>query len=254
MTVPVTADQIRAERTRTIDQVKRLYAVVMGYAVTSCLSNIYGCGKMTGFRVDAALLALLAQGFTFVSLAALFYLGAERMLDSRYLGVDSPVPTRRGLLFDLMSLGVTAGWLVILADTFPIPPATPFANDDAGQAALAAFVQTVLDSQGRFTRNLIALYVLDAVFVLGQLIRLMPGPSDAVRIRTATAHQIWMVLNLGCIVLLTIFLKDWQAGTMDLGFIRMNALTFWLVTIHLVRFLFDFFATFEFYYPTQPLP
>ena len=33
-------NQIIGERTRTIDQIKRLYAVVMGYAVTTCFSNI----------------------------------------------------------------------------------------------------------------------------------------------------------------------------------------------------------------------
>jgi hypothetical protein len=110
---------IIAERTRTIDQIKRLYAVVMGYSVTSCFTNMYACARIISSDMTIGISIILAQGLVFVSLIALFYLGAERLLDKRYLQADSKVPSRHGLLFDLLCLGATAAWFVILADTFP---------------------------------------------------------------------------------------------------------------------------------------
>ncbi len=254
MAMVVTAAQILGERTRTIDQVKRLYAVVMGYAVTTCFSNIYACAKVLGFDLDTPLLALLAQGLTLISLATLFYLGSERLLDTRYLGPDSPVPSRHGLLFDLASLGLTAGWFVILADTFPIAPATPYSADAVGIASKVAFTAQVFESQMNFTHNLIVLYLIDLVFLVGQIIRLTPEPSDPRRRRTRNAHWIWLLQNIICAWLFWHYRWDWWLSTVDWGWITLNKLSLALIVVHFVRFIFDFCQTFEFYYPSDHLP
>src|ERR1043166_5061179 len=120
----LTPDQIRAERTRTVEQIKRLFAVVMGLAVIRCISNIYSLIKpiitpplvnpSASFQEHAQeLVILFAQGITFFFLCSLFYLGWERSLERRYLQPDSPVPRPERLLFDLFCLSWTALWFVI---------------------------------------------------------------------------------------------------------------------------------------------
>lgn len=249
-----TADQIRAERVRSIDQVKRLYAVVMGYGVTTCFSNIYACAKVLNFDLEHALLPLIAQGFVFVSLVALFYLGAERMMDARYLSENSPVPTPKGLLFDLAALGATAGWLVILADSFPVAPSAPFGDDPDGVRQAAAFAARVVTGQANFTHNLLVLYTLDLIFLMGQIIRLSPRPSDPKRDRTLKAHLVWFLINAICLSIFVFYTGDWLTTSVAIAGFSLNGLTCGLVLVHFFRFVIDFNWTFEFYYPTDKLP
>jgi len=171
MAPALNAREIIAERTRTIDQIKRLYAVVMGFAVTTCFANIYACARTVGFDDKIGISIILAQGVTFVSLITLFYLGAERLLDTRYLQADSRVPSRLGLLFDLFSLGLTAGWFVVLANTFTDPSKGPLTN------------QTLRDELDAFVTNLLILYGADTFLLSCQLIRVWRGPASRGRMR-----------------------------------------------------------------------
>lgn len=95
--------QVLTERSRTIDQVKRVYAVIMGFALTSCFGNIFKGIVASEYDFECGSI-FLADGLTLLSLATLFYLGSERMLDVRYLRDDSDPAKIRWFLLDLIWL------------------------------------------------------------------------------------------------------------------------------------------------------
>lgn len=234
------AREIIAERTRTIDQIKRLYAVVMGYAVTTCFSNIYACARNIGFDDTIGLSIILAQGITFVSLITLFFLGAERLLDTRYLQADSRVPSPSGLLFDLFSLGLTAAWFVVLANTFADASKGQLKDTDL-QAELGAFIT-----------NLLILYGLDTFLLVCQLIRARGGPVSS-RQDAIYAHVWWIVLNLVCGAALVWLIPLFAGRVIALGW-RLDAVAVAVCALHVARFFADFMRTYRFYYPPWELP
>jgi hypothetical protein len=233
---------ILAERGRAIDQVKRLYAVVMGYALTTCLTNAYLCSRVLQKDTWEALSILIAPVITFVSLISLFYLGSERMLDRKYLQEDQiDPPTRTRLWIDLATLGISGVWFVILANIFQPPLA------GAGMLDLP----TLHDFQARFITAIIFIYILD----LG-LLALQAAPigwemgftrawkgSDVFR-----THVQWLGLNVVSLLAL------WGITRMpDSTFLGVSIIALSLAVFHIIRFFVDFGGTFRFYYPHESL-
>jgi len=214
--------------------------VVMGFAVTTCFANIYACARTVGFDDKIGISIILAQGVTFVSLITLFYLGAERLLDTRYLQADSRVPSRLGLLFDLFSLGLTAGWFVVLANTFTDPSKGPLTN------------QTLRDELDAFVTNLLILYGADTFLLSCQLIRVWRGPASP-RPYAMLAHGWWIGLNLLCIAALICVIPRFAGAEFALGW-RLDAVAFGIFVLHIARFFADFMLTYGFYYPPWGVP
>jgi hypothetical protein len=238
-----TAQQVFEERVRTVEQIKRLYAVAMGFAATTCLTNIYGCARAVGFADTYSLSILAAQGIAFVSLITLFYLGNERLFEIRYLRPDSPVPTRLGLLIDLAACGVTASYFIVLSNTFP---------DPAGAARSASFGGEIAAYLHTFARNLLILYAIDLAFLLIQLVRIARKRPDNWR-EASYAHVVWIVLNAVSFGLLLWVFPDWEADALALGGLVLSAGALFVGLLHAVRFLADFLYTFEFYYPMEDI-
>jgi hypothetical protein len=232
--------QIIAERARTLDQIKRLYAVVMGFAVTSCVQRAYSSLPPLSMASLDVVGVLFAQGIAFVSLIVLFYLGAERMLDIKYLQPTSPLPRRRELLFDLFQLGATAVMFVVLAHSLP-----------DGKPRLDA----ILAGQDEFTLNLIILYVLDSVILVIQLMALVAGLARRSRSvgDARNANAIWIVQNLVCLGVLVWSRSRFGAAWIVTPAFRINELALILAVLHATRFLVDFLTGYRFYYPQARL-
>ena len=237
-----------ADRTRTIDQVKRLYAVVMGLAISSCFSATYQAFKfMSGY--DVGIIGIVASEFiTFTSLIVLFYLGAERMLDSKYLNIGAKAPPRPiNFLFDLCSLGVTAALFVGLADTLP---------DQTDLTHNGATLSYFISRQRIFLEGLIFLYVVDLFILLVQICILytrkilkdQPGQDESI-----WAHWCWVLSNLLCLLIFCP-IALYSELDKDISCIGVNLLSVLLLIVHSVRFLFDYFLAFAFYYPNRHLP
>jgi hypothetical protein len=224
--------EIFAERVRTIEQVKRLYAVVMGYAVTNLFNNLYACAKAINY--DAlGMSALVTFSIVFASLSSLFFLGSERALDMRYLRPWSKLPYAASFLFDYLTLGATASMFVILSDTMPNPSQirTP---------------QAVISDQYEFSIAIIIIYCVDSAFLVVNIVRMLCDRPRADR-ALIYAHAWWLALNFVAAVVLfhCLFLwkqKPWHihVGIYSFG---INPLTAVLLMTHAARFLLDFFTT-----------
>lgn len=230
--------QILTDRVRTIDQIKRLYAVVMGYALTSCFSNVYACVKAVG--PDFMTVSMLfAQAITFTSLIALLYLGTERLLDTRYLHPNSRVPSRFRLFCDLANLGIMAAWFVVLADTFP-------------DTSKPVTIEVLRGSQVQFTQNLLVLYLIDVVTLVYQTGTLyIDHPAD--KTKALHAHLRWIAQNVACFGFFAIVYRVWAGWDLALLGATVNALAAALAIIHVGRFFADFWLNYPFYYPTDEL-
>jgi hypothetical protein len=234
--------QLLTERGRTLDQIKRLYAVVMGFALTTCITNAFLAARPINIRTAEELSIVIAPVIAFGSVMALFYLGVERLLDRKYLQPESGDPSWIELWIDLLSMGLTAVAFVVLANVFEAPasPASPHGLDD-----LRRF-------QDRFIVYLMGLYLLDVALLLIQLATLWARRSAN---RTngrhlIRAHVIWLAIN---VISLALLYK--LSGTPDraLPYLGLSVIASLLLVIHVVRFVADFKLTFEFYYPVREI-
>jgi hypothetical protein len=267
-TPPASASAILSERIRAIDQIKRLYAVVMGFSVTNLIGNLYSIAKSDFFDWSTELPFLLAQGLCFLSLITLFYLGAERTLETRYLRPDSRVPGRSDLLLDGIMLGSQALLFVILSNT--VPALTSSIVDPRPSEIATARIGYEVMYQASFVKNVIFLRLVDSVFLSIELIRLVPASRLRPQFRRlgtqvfrleasrdgdnlADALFVWLALNLLSILVLTVALR-WQFSAVTVAGLSVNILSMILAVWHTVRFCFDFGLTFPFYYPTRPMP
>jgi hypothetical protein len=263
--------QILAERGRTIEQVKRLYAIVMGFAVWSCVVNTYQCvRKLQEFPSPTwnEYSILAAQAISVVTLITLFYLGAERMLDRKYLQENSPVPTRRGLLWDLFTLGIIAVSFAILANTFPLTSVTladiksilPNA-DPAGAIPTEDFRVKIHNYFWYFTLFLLLMYCLDLLLLASQAAplwfqdkKLAEGKKKHGEI--LRAYGKWIAINVVSVIVIGIVFYHFEAldyppaHQVALG---ANCIALIIIAGHLLRFFVDFLWTFPFYYPPQAL-
>jgi hypothetical protein len=231
--------RIIAERGRTIDQIKRLYAVVMGYALTACVANAYLCERALQQASWEARSIIIAPVICFVSLMALFYLGAERLLDRKYLRHDSHRASKTGLLADLMTLALSAGWFVVVANIFQ----APVSPNKLDIAALRKF-------QEDFINGLLVLYLLDVLLLAVQVcILLRTKPEDWKNLRKA--HLIWMAVNICAFCALWFGVSTIADG--PLPYANIGTVSFCLVLLHAARFIVDYAWTFEFYYPSDKL-
>lgn len=262
---------VLSERGRALEQVKRLYAVVMGFAIWSCITNSYQCArKLWNVAPDAwdSFFILFTQLFSVLSLIALFFLGAERMLDRKYLQPDTPNPPKPvEFLGDLITIGAPAILFVIIANAFPL---TALALDDikfavgpSGTPAPTNFSTSVRQTFWYFVFFLIVLYAVDALSLLLHQRALKKDnapPAGGGRGKhqdLLDAYWWWSVINTGCLVLMSIIL---------IAFLGLNVRYLdhsWFQTIHvaaafilviqLVRFGVDFYKTFPAYYPQGKL-
>jgi hypothetical protein len=253
MTNPPTREEnnqrIIDERIRAIEQIKRLYAVIMGFAITQLIGNQYAVTQTSHYSWRVELPFLVAQTVTFGTLITLFYLGAERMLEARYLRADSPVATRWGLLIDLVMLATQGFMFVFLANTVPGDLSPPQGTDWP-----AWRIQLEQANQLSFVDALIVINALDACFLAIQLVRLARSGhiSGPVRAEANRAHWIWLRLN--CLMLILLLAARQVAHTdFSVCIVTINLLSALLVIFHLARFWADYARTFRFYYPSEQL-
>lgn len=100
----------RSERGRSIDQLKRLYAVVMGFALTA------GMARAASREIEIVSfegLAILLNIFTIISISILVFLSAERHLENKYVLCEIYDPPLRTLSFDLLAMFVVSTSLAI---------------------------------------------------------------------------------------------------------------------------------------------
>jgi hypothetical protein len=226
--------QTRADRVRTLDQIKRLYAVMMGLAATHCITEAIVRIQRDHLGLDQ-IAVIVCHGIIFASLIILFFLGAERYLDKKYLRAGFHNPSWKSLTLDIGCLGLSSVWFVVLGRSV----SAPIANL----------------SDYYFVWNLLALYVMDLVILALQYRDISRTTPDCDETRTcAEAYTIWAIVNACCggAVLLLIFLFAplmlSRSGDINLTIYTTTGI---LLIIHLIRFYVDFSKTLEFYYPLE---
>lgn len=241
------ANTVISERIRSVEQIKRFYAIIMGFAATRCLTNVYTCAVASQDSLSD-IISLSVQGFTFLSLATLFVLGSERLLDLKYLQVGCQVPSAMTLLFDLVSLALTAAWFIVLANTFPL-------------LVDNKLTQKIPDVQVKFCQDLVVLCCIDIALVGLQLWTLHrrrhKGTAEPGQPGITQAHVRWLIINAVTGVALYFALgmgSQHVSLTIFSRVLEMNTLTLFLAVIATARFLADFISTFSFYFPPRPIP
>ena len=229
---------ILMERTRAIDQVKRLYTVMVGFATITLLTNVVanvrtldpGAPAMEAYIILASLIV------SFFSLLILFIFGAERLLDVRYLEVGKPAPKWPGLMWDVISLLGTAAWFGVVANLLPV----------ATSRVPTISIDQLREAQSVFITFLIVLYIADLILLLIQLARI--GKSNPVASR---AHRTWFglnVLSLAALCLVQKYLSNVPDPTL---YKDASSVTAVLILLHIARFFLDVWWTFPFYYPKK---
>ena len=244
------AARVIADRARTLDQIKRLYAVVMAFALTTSVGNAYLCERALETKTLAARVIIFGPVFCLGSILILFCLGAERFLDLKYVQLKSKRATWQGLALDLATLGATAGVFVVLANSFqPLP----FADQPPtlGGRLTMADLSRELDL---FLFNLIVLCAVDVVCLATQCASLKRQDEHGNKVEPSAAynaHRTWTLTNVGMLV---IFFLLYRFETSVAGIIGVAGIATALVLVHLVRFLIDFRSGFDLYYPMDELP
>lgn len=242
-----TLNQLFAERVRSIDQIKRLYAVIMGYVLTNCATNIYHSLSSHPQPSPQLYTIIAAQSITLTSLLFLFYLATERTLDTRYLNIRRiSVPNRFFLLVDLFTIFGTAAFFVVLSNSFPV--------DDTSD---------VFEVQKGFSKILYIFYGLDVLFLLLQIAVAIIGRLsrhisiyDKGKKKILLAHVVWLLVN---IFFFSVFWSSYNSYWPISGFLPdyvlgVNLLSFILIVLHTFRFFADFLIGYKFYYPQDDLP
>jgi hypothetical protein len=231
--------QLWLDRSRTIDQIKRLYAVVMGVALTTVITNCFLWDRAVpnaGWDTHAVFLAITVS---FVSPMALYYLGGERMMDQKYLrpAADNPHPIV--LWLDLAMLGLTAALFVVVANAIPPPPSP----DQANPLSVKDAQRTILP----FVHALAALYFIDASVLVVQAFA-VSEEDEKLRSKLRKAYIVWAAINA------FFFLTLWRLPELIDSwppFLGIGALTVYIGLVALARFFVDYLVMFPFYYPLR---
>jgi hypothetical protein len=247
---------VLSERGRTIDQLKRLFAVVMGFAVTTCFINAYQSitGMIQYITFDFhVIFIVISELLSFLSLIALFFLGTERLLDSTYLNIRSDLPTHGIVLFDLIWLGLTAALFVILADTIPdryiIDNAISHIPHDT--TILQQFLKCLTQRQEDFVVILLVIYFINSSLFGLQLKYFNKRISEY-----TYAYRYWIKLNVVCFIIFIIIITVFPILHLSVhhNLYIISVLSVSLIFVHLVRFYFDFRITFGVYFPKTKMP
>ena len=246
---------ILTDRTRALEQVKKLYAVVMGFAIWSCITNAFQCSRKLLAISDPiawdTLSILAAQVFSFLSLIALFLLGAERMLDRKHLQTDSDVPTRGGFFLDLVTIGGPAIAFVVIANIFPSVALTPKeiweAWDPTPQASAKVFRSSVADDFWWYLISLLVLYGIDLA-----LLWVHGGDIETQKERypeLVKGYKKWKWSNFLSIVAMGLVVLFFHI--LNQSVLRVNLAALSVIAWHGGRFWFDYYYCFDCYYPEK---
>ncbi|RYG89593.1 MAG: hypothetical protein EON59_01240 [Alphaproteobacteria bacterium] len=155
-----------AQRGRTVDQLKRLYGVLMAFATTACVNNAFNCAKLTGYEWRI-FVPLGCQALTFVLMIAPTYFIAEYYLDYKYLLKPDDTKKLRVVLFDLGATIPLAILFLILSQGFPLDQLKSV-SALAGSGYKASLVDRIIgEGQITFFWALLVLNVWDLLVMLG---------------------------------------------------------------------------------------
>lgn len=244
-------DDLLKDRGRALDQVKRLYAVVMGFAITCAITGAVTCIRKLPWSMSSwdVYLVLASQVFILLSLLSLFFLAAERILDRRYLQKNRVTPTWRLFLLDLITIGGPAIIFLVIGNTFPTY------SDWANVAEMRSATATTF---WWFTSSLLLLYVVDVALLVIHGIRLRAeGLALAADKREEVEdlrrhYRFWIVSNAISAVVVAVALYCLNHYPLAGGLPSAVPVACSLAALHLLRFLADFSWTFSSYFPTKP--
>lgn len=136
-----TPEQVMTERARVVDHWKRLFSILVGFAITVACQRAYACW-LSG---DAS--GLVQFVILIVTIPPIFH-GMERSLDVRYLQGDTGNPSAVRLILDTTTLVVTGLFLLALALSIPTHEQPDLGHDGRRRDAffLLLFLFFILDS------------------------------------------------------------------------------------------------------------
>jgi hypothetical protein len=205
-------------RKRSVDNLQRLYTVVVSLAVTERLRRLLApwvdSGTRPGFGEGLMLLSLL---ITIVP----FYHGANRHLDATYVTKERKATVGGALLVDFIFLFL--------------------------EGLLLFGVAMITKSVPWFYTVLAGVFIFDALWVL--ITRFLT--RGAVSGRRVDPHYTWAILNVAAAFALyfSVWENIFHGSSVWSGD---NVRDLWLFAIVLLRTILDYFLEYSFYYPEYP--
>jgi hypothetical protein len=206
----------RTIRTRSVDNLQRLYTVVISLAITESLRRLLSefgdKGTSPSFTAIAAVIALVVT-------VVPFYHGANRYLDATYVTDE-----RSAKPATLAALMLLLDFAVIFVE------------------AIIFFILALLINQSAFFIALLgSLFLLDAIWV-GVTKWTSKSLTDQ-----GSAYRIWLVANLvaGAIALFISLSDVWGLNVLQ----NQHERLWFMALVAFIRTVFDYATVWKFYYP-----
>jgi len=211
MDTTLQTNYIDTARTRSIDNLQRLYTVVVSLAITESLRRLFLTSQSLTLESAIAVLSLIV---TIIP----FYHGANRYLDATYVTGERSEPRSGALMFDFIAI---------------------FSE------ALVFFILAVLIADAKtFFSILAGLFMLDAIWVW---LTKLYGPTRETYI--GPSYTRWAIVNIifGIFILISIWsnLLNWSFWKSEI--VQLIALGF----LSILRTILDYGQVWKFYYPLQ---
>ena len=204
-------------RKRSVDNLQRLYSVVVSLAVTEMLRRVL-VGSSSALTPDLSKISveqwLMMVSFLFTIVP--FYHGANRYLDATYITGERKAQ-RSALLIDFVFLFIEGVLFFVLAE---------FIGD-----------------QRAFYSTLAALLALDAIWV-GLSTKLWSLPSAGGADTSDTRYWPWAIMNVLAVTIIWVSARSnlWPDTTVQ---------SITLAGCAILRTVFDYILVFRFYYPPE---
>ena len=207
----------RQARERSVSNLQRLYAIVVGLAITTSLNALVKTMLESRFANFGQYYSQLLMFISFIATVVPFFHGANRYLDATYVTDERSAKTY-ALLIDFLALFFEGLALFALA--------------------------VVVGYREIFYTTLAGLFVLDILWVASTNFTAV-AETDKV-----PAFRKWATINI--VATGAILLSVWSnvlAVPFWRGEIALNA---FLVVIVVVRTVYDYISVWSFYYPSEP--
>jgi hypothetical protein len=211
MDTTLQTNYIDTARTRSIDNLQRLYTVVVSLAITESLRRLFLTTQTLTLSDIAAVLSLIA---TIIP----FYHGANRYLDATYVTGERSEPKSGALMADFIAIFIEG---------------------------IAFFILAVLISNTKVFFSILAgLFMFDALWV--SFTKLTENIEEK---KVGPSYRKWAVINIifGIFILISIWsnLLKWQFWETET--VKLIA----LACAAILRTVLDYIQVWRFYYPLQ---
>jgi len=205
---------LKDARKRSVDNLQRLYTVVISLAVTESLRRtlLTSANNVADFAWSNANKWILCSSL--IVTVVPFYHGANRYLDATYVTGERKA-SRYALMIDFFFFFIHALGMFVLALLITDDPLLVTTNDTY------------------FFYGLAGLLTLDILWVI-----ITKSISSSIKAGDELPYHLWVPINIFAVVAI-VALAWWRRWE-------------WLILVTIVRSFMDYILTYKFYYPPDP--